>query len=343
MNLSFNKSMVVSMLAALLLSACSPQAEKQTAVPSIRQDKIEDDNTQMFDPTVDILFVVDNSGSMSAHQRNLAMNISLFTSTFTKNSVLDYNIGVLSTDMQTGARDCCGKLVGATRVVTKATPQGDTAIANNIMQLGIQGSGFEKSFDPVMAALSAPLVTSWNKGFYRQNASLVVIFITDAEDQSDATAQEFYDFLVGLKNGSADKVLSYGVIIPTNDTYRCDRDEIYTTPVKIENFLSLVKNAKGGTNVMNLCAPDYGKQLGNLAKDIVDQVGSVIYLDRIPDVSSIRVSYGSIDLPADPEKGWSFDPAKNAIILGSKIDWSTQPSGSRVKVFYLTANIDDLN
>lgn len=340
MNLSLKKMMIAFGISVLALAACSPEAERQTAKGINNQDKIEEDNnTQIFDPTVDILFVIDNSGSMQTHQRNLANNVSLFTSTFTKGSVLDYNIGVVSTDMDGPGGDCCGKLVGGIRVVTKATPNADQVLAGNIL-LGINGSGYEKVFDPVMAALSAPLVTGWNNGFYRQNANLAVIFITDAEDQSRSDASSFYNFLVNLKGGNKDKVLGYGVIIPKADTFNCMRDA-YEDPDKIEEFLKMVKNAKAGTNVMNLCAPDYGKQLADLAKDIVEEVGNTIYLNRVPDVSTIRVTFGAVDLPQDASKGWSFDPAKNAIILGSKIDWTVQPSGSRVKVYYSAANIED--
>lgn len=321
------------------VASCSPPTPKAYLKPNMPEEKVIQDNTQVFDPKVDILFVVDNSGSMSTHQRNLAANVAKFTSTFTKSSVLDYNIGVLTTDMEGqswGARKaCCGQLVGNVRVVNKNTPGADQILASNFV-VGIDGSAEEKSFDPVMAALTPPNLTGWNNGFYRQDAALAVIFLTDAEDQSENTnPQGLYNFLLNLKGGNASKVLGYGVIVPTNDTTDCDRDEYRTTPFRIETFLGLVTNHKA--NIMNLCDPDYGTRLASLAKDIVDNVGNIIYLDRPPDVKSIRVTYGAIDLPKDYEKGWSFDIEKNAIMLGSKIDWSMQPSGSRVKVYYSAA------
>ncbi|WP_413287509.1 hypothetical protein [Bdellovibrio sp. HCB337] len=336
--MNFKHALVLTLL-GFGMAACSPATPDAYLKPKNQEEKVVQDNTQVFDPKVDILFVVDNSGSMATHQRNLATNVAKFTSTFTKSSVLDYNIGVLTTDMDGyswgGRKACCGQLAGNVRVVNKMTPSADQILAANFV-LGTDGAADEKSFDPVFAALSPPNLTGWNNGFYRQDASIAVIFLTDAEDQSEnIDANGLYRFLLNLKGGNASKVLGYGVLVPSNDTTGCDRDEYRTTPVRIESFLSMVTNHKA--NIMNLCDPDYGTRLANLAKDIVDNVGNIIFLDRPPDVKSIRVTYGAIDLPKDYEKGWTFDIDKNAIMLGSKIDWSSQPSGSRVKVFYSAA------
>ncbi|MCB0421991.1 MAG: hypothetical protein KDD61_13420, partial [Bdellovibrionales bacterium] len=47
-------------------------------------------------PKIDILFVIDDSLSMLAHQINLSRNINRFVSTFAKNDQLDYQIAVTS-------------------------------------------------------------------------------------------------------------------------------------------------------------------------------------------------------------------------------------------------------
>lgn len=328
-------------LLALTAASCSPEAPKEYLTPIAPEEKVIQDNTQVFDPKVDILFVVDNSGSMDTHQRNLSANVAKFTQTFTKSSVLDYNIGIVTTDMQGGGwgttKPCCGQLVGSVRVVNKNTPGADQVLARNFV-VGTNGSATEASFDPVVAALSQPNLTGWNSGFYRPDASLVVIFLTDAEDQSDNTSpQSLYSFLLNLKQGDISKILAYGVIVPTNDTMRCDRDD-GRTPQRIETFLGMMPNNK--TNIMNICDPDYGTRLATMAKDIVDKVGNIIYLDRAPALDTIHVYYGSAELPQDYQTGWSFDPKRNAIILGSKINWGSQPNGSRVKVSYTAAKFD---
>jgi len=320
--------------------SCSPQTPEAYLRPNPPDEKVVQENTEVFDPTVDILFVIDNSGSMSAHQRNLATNVDKFTSTFINSSILDYNIGVVTTDMDgtsygSGGR-CCGKLVGYVRVVTKATQNADMVLSENLLSPGTGGSAEEKSFDPVAAALTPPLINGFNAGFYRPDASLVVIFLTDAEDQSrDTDAKGLYELLLKLKGGNADRILAYGVIVPSNDTLNCRRDDGGARPRRIEDFLSRVVNKNN--NIMNICDPDYGVRLAGMAQDIVKRIGNVIYLNRPPDLKSIRVTYGTQTLPMDYEKGWSFDAKKNAVILGAKIPWGSQPTGSRVKVFYNAA------
>jgi hypothetical protein len=328
-------------LAALAFSACSPESTSLYLPPVQKLDQqVEDPNAVYFDPQVDILFVVDNSGSMSTHQSNLIKNIDLFTNAFLKNSILDYNIGVLTSDMcDFGGGDYCGgELVakGGYPFVNRKTPNASFVLKTNL-NLGINGSGTEMFFDPVYTALTTNLNTT-NKGFYRPNSTLLIIFVTDAEDQSRKMNEiSMKSFLLGLKNNDASKIISLGVIVPSSDNV-CMRDA-WDKPASIETLLSFFP-LQTQTNVLNLCSQTYGTELSKMANTIVNQIGRVIYLSRAPVMSSLKVTYGNVDLPSDFKKGWSYDAAKNAIILGDDIDWSVQPSGSRVKVFYDAAKYD---
>lgn len=321
----------------LILTACSPKSESLYLPPVQKLDQqVEDPNAVYFDPTVDILFVVDNSGSMGSHQTNLIRNIDLFVNAFLNNSILDYNIGVITTDMcdQGQASYCGGELVssGGVTFVNRKTSNASSVLRRNL-NLGIDGSGSEAVFGPVKAALSTNLNTT-NKGFYRQNATLLTIFVTDAEDQSQRLdAVDLKNFLLNLKNGDAKKIISVGVIVPSNDTTNCPRDA-WDKPKRIEQFLSFFPLAAGQTNELSLCSPTYGADLSAIANTVVNQIGRVIYLGRAPVMASLHVMYGNIELPSDYSTGWVYDSAKNAIILGDKINWSAQPSGSRIKVFY---------
>jgi len=334
--------LLISALILLNLS-CSNEASKNYLPPFTKDKKVTDGNaSDIFDPKADILFVVDDSGSMSGHQRNLSHNIGLFTSVFLQTSILDYNIGVITTDNDGfwgGSSSCCGKLVGTYRVVTKTTPNSNLVLQENLT-VGINGSGREAPFETTSLALSNTMLTGWNSGFIRPSAALIVIFITDAEDQSRTTSpQSLLAEMLALKNNDKRRVLSYGAIIPTG-VNNCDRDS-WDTPQRIEEFLDIVPNGAGaggvGGNIVSLCAPDYGQRLAEFALQIVDQISSTIYLTRLPDPKSLRVSYGSEDLPMDPKKGWSYSPALNAIFLGSEIDWTSQPNGSKVEVHYKEA------
>jgi hypothetical protein len=78
-----------------------------------------------------------------------------------------------------------------------------------------------------------------------------------------------------------------------------------------------------------------------MAKDISKRVSSTIFLKRAPDISSIQVSFGSLVLPAELKRGWSYDVSNNAIVLGDEVDLSGQPQGTRLKIFYNPAKFEE--
>lgn len=327
---------LIGLLAFMGLVACSNSSSVLGLPPALTGEKISDNGVEVFDPSVDILFVIDNSGSMSSHQSNLSKNINRFIQNFVKKSGLDFHIGVVSTDMENSGWSkgpCCGTLSGSPAFVERSTPNFDQVLSRN-MVLGTDGSAQEESFGPVIAAFTEPNLSGSNAGFYRPKAHLAVIFVTDAEDQTRMRVDDFLKFLAALKGNMA-KVSVYGVIVPSNDTV-CDRDEPFATPKRIEELLSKVSNA--GSNIMSLCSPDYGDHLASLGDDLLRRVGSLIYLKRRPIAGTIRVNFGSQIIPADPLVGFSYDSYRNAIVLGEKIVWSTQPTGTKVQVAYEAAD-----
>jgi len=319
--------------------ACSPDSSKSRyfiASPDMTNDKVEGDtNSEIFDGDIDILFVIDDSGSMDTHQTNLVRNIDRFVNAFLGRANVNYRIGVITSSFEASyySKNCCGKLVGSPNVVDSNTPTAMPVLSRNLL-VGTSGSGLEKVFDPIRAALTSPLVDTENAGFYRPNAYLAVIFITDAEDQSSMNPDELYNFLVDLK-GQKSRILSYGVVIPSSDTSGCARDEYNRPPARIEKFLDMMPNA--GRNLFSLCDPNFGDSIAAIAEDLVDYVGSEVFLSRLPIPSTIEVSFGSQMIPMDREKGWTYNPSKNAIGFGKKVQWSLQPTGTRVKVSYEVA------
>lgn len=296
-----------------------------------------DETIDDFSPQADILFVVDNSGSMNVHQRNLSANINQFTREFLRAPVLDYNIAVVSTDVDGISNPCCGKFMSKgsnPKVVNRRTPNATRVLAENLI-LGINGSGTEAPFDATRMALDPALLAGHNAGFSRKHSAIVTIFITDAEDQSDIDPLGLYNLLLSKKAGRKKKVFAFGALIPTSET-NCDRDA-FQSPTLIEEFLAMFNMFP--YNEMNLCATDFGKRLADAAASIVNEVGNKIYLSRRPDIATLRVTYGAADLPNHPDTGWTFDPRENAIVLGRNVDWESQPPDSEIKVHYVSIKL----
>lgn len=320
--------LLVGLLVLAQLSCSSPAVPKAYIAPP-KDDKISaDTGLETVDPKVDIIFLIDNSGSMYSHQANLSANVNRFVSNFFGKIQVDFHIGVITTDNMDGA-DCCGKLVGYPPYIEKSTPNYQTVLAQRMM-VGTNGAGEEMVFDPLMSALTEPNLSGINKGFLRPDAYLAIVVITDAEDQSEINRpNDLFTFLVNLK-GQPSKVLPYGVIVPSG-VQNCQRDD-YQQPKKIEYFLGLAVTA--GSNSFSLCAPDFGDRLSDMGKDLAKRVGNTYYLARIPIVETIEVTYGTQFVAADAIKGWSFDAAKNALVFGPQIEWTNQPPGTKVKVKY---------
>ncbi len=168
----------------------------------------------------DILFVVDNSGSMAEEQQKLKDNMAAFIEVLTR-SVNDYQVGLVSTDMLrrpgvTGCTPCCdldldgnglpewsncdaGRLIAAdavTRVFRRPVSDDPTELAeltaelilgfnSAVTSLGTGGSAIEAPFAAVQAALDPAgevAVRALNRGFLRANADLAVIFLSDEDD-----------------------------------------------------------------------------------------------------------------------------------------------------------------
>lgn len=326
------QSFLVAALLCCGLVACSDASNKLLPKPK-PVDKVKDkpEDIMVFNPQVDILFVVDDSGSMYTHQANLATNVHQFTAEIVQYQILDYHIGVITSDMASYYRG--GRLVGNPRYVDKTTPDASSVLARNLL-VGDNGDWNEKMFDPVVAALSDPLLNGFNAGFYRPNAHLALVFITDTEDQSNITTDRFFDFILNLKQRDLDQLSAYAAIVPSHVT-DCKREASTDYPHRIEDILQRLKGIS-----FSLCDPDFGYKLSSIGSNIRDRVASFIPLNRVPVVDTIEVKYGSQIIPQDSLKGWSYNPARVGLNLGPELKLEPEPDGTQMEVTFIPAKLD---
>jgi hypothetical protein len=156
---------------------------------------------------VDVLFVIDNSGSMADEQANLVASFPGFIAGI--ESILpsaDYHVGVVTTDANEHNGNNCHR-IGALTIATGGEASsnaqcGPYADGNRFMtaaddldacfscaaQVGIEGNGLERPMDAIAAALDpfrADLGVC-NAKFLREDALLVLVLITDEEDEDDS-------------------------------------------------------------------------------------------------------------------------------------------------------------
>lgn len=200
----------------------------------------EDRFTQLETPEVDILFVIDNSCSMSDEQASLTANFASFIQ-FADAQGLAYQISVVSTDMSGGfggpqctgnatpqrpmgmSQAACGYFADGNGTNTQQNPDWRIITPNEqpspevaftaVATQGTRGSGTEKGLESAYQALSSPLITGWNSGFLRPDAYLALIFISDEEDQSPQTVDFYVNYFKAIKGFRNANLFSASAIV----------------------------------------------------------------------------------------------------------------------------------
>jgi hypothetical protein len=299
-------------------------------------EKVDDkfDAGGFFTPKVDILFVVDNSGSMDGHQKDLVKNFDLFLKEFSSSSLIDYRIGVTTTDSDING----GTLIstpGVGNYVDKKTPGGMQTLKSRLLVGTGSTTSYEQMFNPGWRAFNPPLLNGKNAGFLRQDAFLAVVFITDAEDQSSETSphlsgDDLIQFLDSLKG--AGHWFSYGAFVPPGHLPAgCERDEPSTPADDLLDFMK-----KTASPYFSLCSPDFGKNLAAIGSNLVSKVGRTLFLDRFPIVETIKITYGTQVIPPNYKTGWFYTPSQNSITFGEDLKLSAQPANTQIKITFTT-------
>ena len=196
--------LIISLAIGLLaLSSCNSTNTDggSNSVPTepVSAITIEATKTQAAgDPKVNVLFVVDNSGSMKGYQQKLSRNMRLFTDKFFANSRIDYRIGVVPVydskylnDKKVYPRVGVRKMNALAELVplkglAPEDNQSQLFITRNTLNpkqvleqtvaIGVQwGPEAEESFSPVLA-IADDTINAKNQGFYEKDAYLAVIF-----------------------------------------------------------------------------------------------------------------------------------------------------------------------
>jgi len=254
---------------------------------------------------VDILWVIDNSGSMGDHQDNLITNMDFFINEFVKNN-LEWKMGLISTS------EYENPFIGFTpsSLLTFQTPNGVDLFRKAIARLGINGATTEMAFTPIVNTLKG------YSTFARSDAKLAVIIVTDAREQSyKDEVQDVLDQLVATK-GSLKRVTAYGVFGAEDKGCPDNSSEGHWKYVG-STYESFITTLHGKT--YSLCAADFWKNLVDMGKDLVKQIQYArIYLAERPVPSSIKVICKGEEIQGGQESEgghWIYDFELNAIIF----------------------------
>jgi hypothetical protein len=264
-------------------------------------------------PSVDVLWVIDNSTSMYGEQAALSANFAAFINYFV-DSGLDWHVGVVSTDM--GNSNHQGKLRTANGV--RFLDEDTSELLTTFKSMVTISSTMTATKESGRAAAYTALETrrnGYNAGFYRDAASLSVIVISDEDDYSGSnpvTRNEFISWMLNLKT-SPDKVNFSSIVGPPGGC-----------PTAVEegtDYIS-VTNSVGGI-LWSICNTDWSTVLDQLGMQ-ASGLKREFFLSQLPVIGTIDVwvVFDGITYTFDEgscDDCYTYDPARNSITFNTYV------------------------
>lgn len=342
-------------------------------VPLQGEGTLDREQTDIFDqardPTVDVLFVIDDSGSMGDDQALLGQNFPQF---FTSSNVddADYHIAVTTTlsvgpncvdlngstcadDDMSGTYTSCSD--GGERFLTPTSPDPEGQFECNINVStprgtpGISdcpgcfprrpGSSAESGLRAAYNFLSPPKINdpAFNGGFMRDNAKLHVIIVSDEPDQSRGGTDLYIDFFQNLKGFRNSSLVAVSAIALA-DNERCPQDP--DGNVGSARYEEVVSALNG--RFQSFCEQDWSGSMRALGLDSLGlQVEFFLTRAATAETLEVCVRNGSTTVACTPAtqvagpgaNGYFYDDVNNSIVFNPG---SVPPRGSRVEAHYET-------
>ncbi|MCK6523942.1 VWA domain-containing protein [Myxococcota bacterium] len=289
---------------------------------------------------VDILWVIDDSVSMSQEQERVSNAFETFISSIADANI-DFHLGVITTDMDTDNPNR-GELVGKPKVITGEDDY--VKLFRDRVTVGTEGADQEKGLSAALRAVTEPMVSGANAGFLRPDAHLSIIFVSDENDCSDGDAlagqpgsscydqrdkllpvADFVQDFKDLKDGTEARVLASAIVGPEvaagcSDSWPGAR------------YWS-VADGTGGI-IGDICETDYSGLMGELGLE-ASGILSTFSLTYAAVEETIVVLVGEEEIPKDAAAGWTYD-AEYWIV---RFDGSyVPPRGTTISITYEVLN-----
>ena len=295
---------------------------------------------------VDVLFVVDDSGSMSEEQVNLSDSFEAFIYEAASWDS-DYQIAVTTTTISL-LELSGGALYGSPPWVTAANWEKFV----NIVEVGTSGSGDEQGIWAAYIATSSPLIDppegtceidsdcglhrvcrvgmcqGVNHGFFREDAALEIVFVSDEEDHSPEELEAYLNHFRGIKGYAHPELLHMHAIVGPAGGCSSSNGSAEAG----HRYMNLA-DATGGA-VYSICELDFAKGLEGIG-EIAFASKMEYTLSQIPAPTTIMVTIEGLPCPALTGGifNWVYDAEDNTVTLTEE-GICTAGSGDEVLIAY---------
>jgi hypothetical protein len=287
----------------LLALGCSDyQVVKQTFSESFLQPAREEG--------IDILWVVDDSATMY-EEHDLLMNSADAFIGFVANTVVDFNLGVVSTDFEEGGSGLLGPVLTA-----ESSRMVDTFVAQ--IDMDRAGSRDERGFDAAIVGADPAA----NPDFARAKADLEMVIFSDEDDHSSMDSNAFLSTLQAQRPDAQIKIHAVVGDPPAGCVSALAAADVGA------RYLEVQASTEGRRE--SICTLDYGDMLARVALDVVG-LQTAFVLEKVPEVPTIELLVDGIEIHQREKDGWSYNPGDNSIYF----DGFAVPSpGSVIVVTY---------
>ncbi len=284
---------------------------------------------------VDMLFCIDNSGSMSNKQKVLSDSVDTFIGQFVMRGV-DFHIGVVTTDVSsTSASYWASKLPGYLdvnrgRLASKYERYLTSSSANTVdkfkvnAKVGTSGSGDEQCFASMLFALDTGMLATggFNEGFVRDDALLSMIVVSDEDENVGRNNPgETVDGLIARMKSRLAAVKG-----PNSRGYSFDFviNKTATAPASISYPLSAganfypnfyLKAADAFVAKTYDVLKNFGGDLAKIGGDIINQAEKEFKLTQKPIDGTIIVKIDGKTIALDGVNGYTYHADRNTIEL----------------------------
>ena len=316
---------------------------------SILSERIEEKEQEPF-TLIDILWIIDDSGSMCEEQDNLTRNFEHFIDSMVSLNAR-FRLAVVTTDVkdpekqgrfqnnpartasqvceiQPNTSDCPMELpvvIDSDNYLIKPDDISGGLRVDELRRdfrciatVGTEGDGFEKGLMAARLAMDDELLTTHNVGFLREEAYLVIVFLSDENDCSDnytlprqngnecewrreelVAVQEYVDFFKSIKSDPA-KIVVAAIIAPDDEIH-------YDAPNPVQPSCAIEGQGEGfngyrykelvemfGENGVyeNICQAEFNEALDAIKEKVVAMVTEWCLSSPPPDCESDADCYG---------------------------------------------------
>lgn len=279
--------------------------------PKCKREKFKQASSQT--KKLDIVWIIDNSGSMSDEQSDLGTNFSAFINEFITKDV-DFKMAITTTDASSA--DKKGKMVlGSDIKLTSAKAKADEvqfkADFRNLVKVGTSGSGYEKGLEA-----SEGFMQKYSSTFVRSDAYLAVVVLSDEEDQSSKAVSAYTDYLKTFKS-EAGLVKVYTIA----DINRTNSGPGIT--VGADRYIAASNQTAG---VVSNIRDDFHQSLSAMGDSIINLLDSFA-LANDPVAGSLKVYVNGVE-----STNYTFDAASRSIKFDSA---HLPPVGAEITVYYI--------